>query len=64
MLIIGGGFSTSGERYFRGYIDNFAIFNRALTDIEIGNLYDKKGYCKSEFQLKKKLISFIKKFQF
>lgn len=35
MLLIGNGFSTSPERYFRGKIDNFMLFSRALTDTEV-----------------------------
>jgi len=32
--------SPSGPRYFRGSIDEVAIWNRALTDAEVGQLYN------------------------
>lgn len=35
MLIIGNGYSTSIERYFRGKIDNFLLYSRTLSDTEI-----------------------------
>jgi len=45
MLIIGNGFSTSAERYFRGKIDNFMLFSRALTDAEVYSIYQSNGVC-------------------
>jgi len=45
MLIIGNGFSTSAERYFRSKIDNFMLFSRALTDAEVYSIYQFNGDC-------------------
>jgi len=39
---IGAYHSTSRNQYFQGKIDEVAIFNRTLSDIEIKNLYKKK----------------------
>lgn len=44
-LMIGGGYSTSSERYFQGYIDNFSLYNRALSAAEVMTLYNNKGDC-------------------
>jgi len=45
MLIIGNGHNTSPERYFRGKIDNFMLFSRALTDAEVYSIYQSNGDC-------------------
>jgi len=45
MLIIGNGFSTSAERFFRGKIDNFMLFSKALADTEVYSIYQSNGDC-------------------
>jgi hypothetical protein len=44
-LTIGLGFADSPERYFKGGIDDFRVYSRALSDVEIESLYTGKDEC-------------------